>query len=34
MLLTLVFVVVLANVLLIAFTLGRPTARPPLPSPN
>ena len=34
MLLALVFVVVLANVWLIAFTLGRPTARPPLPSPN
>ena len=33
-LLALVFVVVLANVWLIAFTLGRPTARPPLPSPN
>jgi hypothetical protein len=34
MLLALVVVVVLANVWLIAFTLGRPPARPPLPNPN
>ena len=34
MLLALVVVVVLANVWLIAFTLGRPPARLPLPNPN
>jgi hypothetical protein len=33
-LLSLVFIVVLANVLLIVFTMGRPPARPPLPNPN
>src|ERR1035441_6890938 len=34
MLLALVVVVGRANVWLIAFTLGRPPARPPLPNPN